>query len=426
MTDQATKRNIILNAFGESFWGVTLQFIASATVLTVLLKQFDATAMEVSLVFAIEFGLARLPQIVGGFVFTSMANRKWRLLAWYAFVSVPFIFLMGTVALFADQLTPVQVRMGLLLSFAGFWCTIGVTMAAWQDWIGHLFDISVRGRAVGIGTGIHAIFGMAAALIAGWMINNLSSPQVFAYLFYAAGTTSVVGLVPWLLVHDSAAGRHDAFPKQNVADFIACVRQTLANRSVLTLMVGVMLLEYGLSFAPFIAVYFRSPYGGSLSAGTIVSCGVAWQIGLALASPVAGMMGDRYGHRLNLIIASLVLAGAPLVLLSVQGLAGCVGTYWLIGLASGFVYLGMWNLNLESCPHDNRLAHVTSFNIAAALGLLPIPYLAGRIVDDLGIQWLFVVTAMCSGLAGLWLISVFRDPRSRRVEVEPMEERSNG
>ena len=70
------RRNTVFFIAGESFWGMSAAFVASSTVLTVLLRDLGAGDRMIGSIGAIETACLVFPQLIGMYLFTSMKNRK--------------------------------------------------------------------------------------------------------------------------------------------------------------------------------------------------------------------------------------------------------------------------------------------------------------------------------------------------------------
>ena len=65
----------------------------------------------------------------------------------------------------------------------------------------------------------------------------------------------------------------------------------------------------------------------------------------------------------------------------------------------------------ETCPHNDRLAHITVGNIVMTAPLLVAPVAAGMFANRCGIRPLFAVSLVISAVAAAWFIVFFREPR---------------
>jgi MFS family permease len=73
---------------------------------------------------------------------------------------------------------------------------------------------------------------------------------------------------------------------------------------------------------------------------------------------------------------------------------------------------------LESCPHDNRIAHISIANLLIGLPLALVPVGAGFLADASGIRTLFLVCLALTLTSLVWLLRFVRDPRWLPVSPE--------
>jgi len=204
-------RNVILNVSGEAVWGIQWEGLSALTVLTVLLLARHATKLQIGLVLGIECA-AFLPQFLGIYLFHSRRHRKRRLMRWYAFVALPAFALIGAVNHSWFDLTDPQ-RCWLLLAAFGLYMTVtGMGASAWNDWLAHLFDRSIRGRVLGLSWGMLHLSGIGGAFLVGWIISRTvevsvdpNRYDVYSYLYFGGVGVAGLAMILLALIDDRAA-----------------------------------------------------------------------------------------------------------------------------------------------------------------------------------------------------------------------------
>ncbi|HNT37431.1 MAG TPA: hypothetical protein PKH07_20725, partial [bacterium] len=194
-TTSSQLRNPLLNFIGEGIWGFQASFVASATVLTILLQDFGASERLIGSITAIEGVLTSLPSVIGVYLFRSERTRKRGLLLWHAVAMVPFLFVSGALVSYSPHLSARVVRLGLLASFACFMASLGVIVGVWMDWLAHLYDIRIRGTVLGAGFFASATMGSAGGLIAGWILRSYPGRTTFAGFYYLAGVLALLSIL---------------------------------------------------------------------------------------------------------------------------------------------------------------------------------------------------------------------------------------
>lgn len=409
--NERDKRNCSLNAVGETLFGLKSNMIASATVLTVLLREYGAGPAMLGAVWGVETSFALLPQLFGTYVFASHRRRKRQLLLWHVGVMLPFPLLMGGLTLHAEAIAPAAFRIAMFACHSAYWLSIGIVAAAWTDFIARLFPSAVRGTVVGLSLfGAH-FAGTGGALLAGAVITRFPAPQSFGWVYITAWAIGTAAMAMWLPVDDSPVRTAPEPPRVSPRSLVARFRASLADRNYCAYLVGRLLATLGFCIVPFIAVHFRSEAGGALGNGTVVACGAAMTLGLATGSLVLGRLGDLLGHRVGMLAGICAQVAALAVLLTLTGLPGCVLAFALAGLCLGCAAISSYNLTLETCPHEHLMLHISVSNLLLGVPMGLAPVAAGFAAAQLGLRWVFGLCLIVSLCALMWLLVAVKEPR---------------
>ena len=279
---------------------------------------------------------------------------------------------------------PWQVAVALML--------VGLQLGNTGVMLAGIRDVAPRRR---LGT-IIALFGAASPVgfalgpsAAALLIDGLGLPISGVYMLAAAlsvGTALLVGLgTPEIRPEVIPAG-----PVLRLA--FGAVRGVLADRDVRRLF-----LVYGVVF---LANQISRPYTpllveGLVGTGTGLASGIAAVVGLgsligALAAPVAGYAGDRFGYRPVLLTALLTGAAASFLMPFMPAVIALAGASVLLGAAVATVGAMVFSLLATEVPPDRR---------SATLNLVYLPlYVAGIVGPATG-----SALASTIGLAGPYL-----------------------
>lgn len=411
------KKNISALILGESLWGFQTALIFPATVLAVLLPQFGAGERMIGSIDAISAGGIVLPQIIGIYLFRSRKKRKLNLILWHIFVMAPLTFFMGLVILYSNEFSPVFVRWALLLLFLAFVSSIGIILAVWLDWLASIFEQRIRGTAMGLSWTGSAIAGTAGGLLAGFLIRKHPGIEIYAWLHIAASVFMVISIISFFLLDDFDAAKEENPPIDTKVLF-SQFRKSLKEKNFRNFLFSRLIARAGFCILPFLAVYYTSSEGGGISNGTVVSCGSAQTMGMAMGCLVLGRLGDLRGHRLGLIIGVISHFIALIILIFSNGMVSCIAAYMAVGIGFSADITSHANMVFETCPHENRVAHITISNLVMAGGAVIFPLLAGFSASVWGLKPLFMVSAFVIIIALFWLIFKVKEPRTEKIISE--------
>jgi MFS family permease len=409
-------RNALVFIMGEGLWGFNAGLVAASTVLAVLLKEFGAGNRMIGSIGALESGLTIIPQIFGMYFFHSIKHRKRNLIVWHLVAVIPFLFVSGLIICFENHYSAAAARWGLLLSFACFMCGIGIILGVWMDWIAHIFEAKTRGTLMGMTFFAASLMGALGALMAGAIINRVGSHFAYAILYFIAGFFASVSLLTFFLVKDPAENAAESSGKSiSVNDILSSFKKSLLNENFKSFLLCRILASLGFCIIPFIAIYFKSDDGGGLSNSAIVSCGAAMTFGAAISNLALGRIGDMFGHRIGIIVGTLMQVVTLLIILVSSGLIFCIITYFCIGICISSSFMSHTNMLLETCPHDHRLAHITVGNLVLSVPLVLSPFVAGIASENFGIRPVFMTCLVFSFLSFIWCLLKVKEPRYVRI-----------
>lgn len=413
MDNHNTRHNALINIAGESIWGLKSNLIFPSVILAVLLYQYGASPAVIGAITAIETSMLLIPQMFGGFIFHSRARRKRQLALWHFLVMLPFNIGMGLLTFSANQMDPAVYRTLMLVSFACYTGAIGVVSASWFEYfIGTIYETSIRGTVMGLSSFGASILGTGGALFAGWMLKTFPAPEVYGWLYMISWVFGMASISIFLLIKDPSSVDALEIPRPKIEDLLIDLRLSLALSNFRRYLVGRILAVIGFSIIPFIAIYFTSAVGGNLSKDFVVSSFSAFTLANAVGSLVFGRLGDRFGHRWGILFGASMQVFSLVLAISLPMVIGCILAYAFAGLTSSCAFVSHYNLVIEMCPSENRVAHISMANLIIGFPSALAPLFAGAIASQWGIPTLFMICSIISCLAVIWFSLFFKEPRS--------------
>lgn len=413
MDDRLTRRNALLNIFGESLWGLKANLVVPSVVLAVLLYQFGASPELIGAISAIEISMQLVPQMLGSYIFHSRARRKVQLVAWHYLVMLPFNLIMGILTFFASQMDPAVYRAAMLASFAGYIGAIGVVAASWVEYfLGTIYDASIRGTVMGLSSFGASLAGTGGALFAGWLIRTLPGSDAYAWLYVLSWALGMISITMFLFIKDPGGANAPEVGRPTLAELRESLSLSLGIANFRNYLVGRVLAVAGFSLIPFIAIFFTSAAGGGLSKDLVVSCFSGYTVANAVGALTLGRLGDRFGHRWGMLFGAGMQAVTLGIAVLVPGVVGCILTYVGAGLANSCGFVSHANLVMEMCPpNSNRVAHISIANLFIGIVGALAPLLSGWAVATWNVPTLFTACLGISLAALGWFLLRFKEPR---------------
>lgn len=406
--DSTLRRNTIALGLDFGLFMVGLAFVSHHTVLPAFAAHLGASNVLIGAIPAVMTAGFYLPSLfVAGH--TETLPRKLPFVLRYTLVErVPALGLAAVAFWLAEPVPRLALAslLVLLLAMAGVG---GLLMPAWLDLVGRAVPVSIRGRFFAAGHLLGSVGGLLASLLTTYILGTLAPPPGYGLCFLAGA--ACFGLSYLALTRTSEPpGAAPAAPVPLKA-YLGRVPQILRrDRNFSRFLVARSLGLLGAMTTSFYAVFALRAYAVA-----------DWQVGLftttllggqLLGTTLLGWIGDRFGHRLTLMVSMAASVTANLVAMS----AGSPEMlYWAFGLTGVYfagIQVSSHAMLLEFAPVvREQPTYVGLGNTALGPVTFGAPLLAGLLTDALGFVPAFVTAAGFGLVALAAFVGWVRDPR---------------
>lgn len=404
------RANAVKCMLGDGTYGVGMGLAAVMTVLPLLFKALGAGAIEIGLLSSVTSAGWVLAQPVGLFVIGRRPRNKRFLLNWGVPFWVPTFLVMGAATYFVSGAHPRLCRLILLMALAAWVCGDGMAVPLWNDWLSRLYSRDSRGRAMGMMAAAWAIGNGLAALAAGRVAEAVRFPLSYAVLFLAASVLFVGGLAFYWMVREPEELLTPYAPLR-ARDLFGSFVASLSEANFRNYLIGRALLAAGGGATAFYAVHFQSAQGGGVTAGTVITLGVLLALPQGVASYPLGRLGDSAGHKKGVILGAFAQAAAILLAFLGTGPVACALCFASLGVSFASGWVSHTNMLFETCPHDNRPAHITLSNVLLSPFVVLAPLATGWLMESAGRRAGIGLTLVPTALGVIWLALAVREPR---------------
>jgi MFS family permease len=384
------KFNAIVNIMDGVFFGSALGFASFITIIPLFVSQLTDSPILIGLVPAIHIVGWQLPQLFTSGRIRRLPRYKPMVLAMTTLERLPFLGL----ALLAWTLPGLGRTTALALVFLLLvWQGIGggLTATVWQSMVSKIIPRPWRGRFFGTQSSAANLLASITAVIAGQILERYNSPVDFTLCFLLASGSMAISFV--FLAATREQDHEPSLPTGDRSNTWSEVKRLLAaDAEFRWFLLQKFSFQLGLGAFSYYAVYAVGELGASAGlagwlTGVLIFCDM-------LANLVLGVLGDRKGHRVVLLI------GALTGLLSVA-LAG-----WLTSIPAWFVIFGLagvatvvgWTttmvFSLEFGSLSEQSTYIGMANTLVAPATMAAPFLAGWLIEAFGYPVMFQAAAL--------------------------------
>ncbi|MBX3010914.1 MAG: MFS transporter [Caldilineaceae bacterium] len=407
--DANARWNFSVNLWDVIFIMFGISLVSRETVMPVLVTHLTDSKLAIGLIPAIYSLGSSLPQLLIA-NFSERLRYKKPFVMWVGGAGERggYLLIALVIWLFADTAPTLALTLFFVFLATSAFST-GIGTPPWYDMIAKVIPTHRRGLWSGAGHGLGALMGVAGAYFVGYILGGFPYPQSFVILFltgFAIMMVSWIGLalnreppsttvkarVPMVsyLQQLPALLRRD----HNYARFL--MSRTVA---VLGTMASGFYMVYGIE---------RFQVAGT-TIGWLTAILVASQ---ALLGVIWGIVADRWGHKVVLASAALLLMAAAMTAWFATGAPWLTAIFFLLGAAISAELTSSLNITLEFCTPADRPTYIGLTNTLLAPTLALAPLLGGWLATWTGgYHILFLTTAICAAAGALLLLFWVREPR---------------
>lgn len=404
--------NFAVNLMDGAFFWFGASFISATTILPLFISKLSDNPLWVALLAVLSQASWYLPQLFAAGA-TERVPRKKPIVVNIGLLTERLpLWLLPVAALLALR-APVAALLLFFFAYAWHGFGAGVIAPAWTDMIGRCFPVDKRGWFFGLSSFIGTGLGAISAIFSGWLLDAFPFPVNFAYAFGIAALFITVSWVFIALTREPVQGvpeeLHDE-PSRSNGKLKAILRKDHNFNWFLISRVLASFARMGSGFLTVAAIQHWDVADSMVAYFT-----VALLVGQTLGNLLAGVLADRYGHKMALEWG----LWASTLGFALAWWADAPDWYYpiflLIGVSNGMTMVSGVLIPLEFSRPENRPTYVGISNTVHGIGSMLAPLVGGLIANAAGYSWVFAPSALL-GLAVLVIMyALVREPRHRPV-----------
>lgn len=403
---------------GMIFW-FGLAFASSTTIVPLFVSKVSDSPLMIGLVAVIAQAGWYLPQLLTAGPIERLDRKKPVVINLGFFLERLPVWLWPLAAWLASDY-PIAALAIFLVGYAWHGLGAGMIGPAWQELLARCFPVEKRGWFFGFtnfaGTGLAAL----GAQVSIWLLAAYAFPTNFVILFTIAAVCITLSWGFLALAREplQPVNRAQVSEGSLWSRMTGVLREDRNFRTYLGVRMLLIVGSMGLGFITVVAVeQWRVP-------DSVVGIYTAIMlVGQTVGNLVAGVIADRMGHKVPLVIGGLAqLLGFGVAWLTPVS-AGLYLVFALVGFSIGVNIVSGVLIALEFSSPERRPTYVGIANTAVGIasGVAP---MVGAAVALLGYSWLFAAGTVVSLLAVVLLLTLVMDPRRAPARIKLVAEGS--
>ena len=407
--------NVSVNLMDGAYFGLAWGFGSIGTIITLFVSKLTNSAILIGLVPAIHAVSWQLPQLFTAGSVARQRHFKPAVLLLTINERVPYLGL----ALIAWLLPGMNHTAALVLTFLMLlWQGLGAGFTAngWQSFIAKIIPVESRGSFLGAQAAASNVFMSVGAVLAGYLLARPGSFSNFTYCFLLTALFMVFSWVSLALTREPVDTNKVLPPAGHslLKGSLAILRRDhnfdwfLASR---------ILAQFGTQGFSFYIIYALLHFQMDvITAGYLTA---TLTISATVANLAMGWLGDRFGHRLMLVIGALCITASALLAWKAPSL----GWFYLVFILEGLANTAIWTIGMaitvEFGSEVERPLYIGLSNTLVAPITILAPIFGGWLADTFGYGTTFATSAAGGLVTALVLIFLMRNPRTLGYKSQP-------
>ena len=401
------RQNIAANIVDGSMYAFGISFVSIQTVIPVMVKHISGSDFAVGLVPVLWTAGFNFPQIF----IANHAQRfpyKMRLFLQTAFFQrVPWMLLALLSFFMLGRLSPTSGIVSFFFLFTLAAVTGSLCFPIWFDLIAKLTPVDLRGRLFASRNLIGGILGVFAGFVVEMVLADVSYPLSYGILFTLACLFMWVSF--WSLTRLNEEAPSAVAEEVHFLEYYRNLPRILrAQKNFRNFLISDALLIAATMAGAYYAVHAIQKFGLSDSSAGFFT--VKIMCSTIVGNTFFGSIADRYGHKVNLVLAAVSTAVSCFMALlasdQLSYLIVFVGMAFQIGLSG----ISRLSIVAELCSEAERPTYVALTNLVTSPFIL-FGLIAGGIAGQFGYDAVFFIAGLLAVASALWMAFRVAEPR---------------
>ncbi|HLA06897.1 MAG TPA: MFS transporter [Anaerolineales bacterium] len=407
--------NVTTNLIDGTLFGLALGFASFSTIIPLFVTRLTDSAILIGLAPAFHAIGWQLPQLFNAGHIARARKYKPMVLKNTIHERAPFLVL----AMIAFLIPWIGVKTALVVTFIALaWQGIGggFTANPWTSLVSKIIPPESRGTFFGVQGSLVNLAISVSAIGAGYLLDKINYPYNFAFSFLFASFALVASYIAIARTREPE-DTEKIIPEEQTHFWQGARAILTKDRNFNWFLVVRFLSQFAtMGFGFYILLGIRRFDMDTITAGYLTA---ALTLTQTFANAGMGWLGDRIGHR-----SMLILGAVSAVLSSIMAwFATSIAWLYPAFILSGFANVAVWTIGITFTvgfgSEAERPTYIGLSNTLITPATVLAPILGGVIIDSLGFQPAFGVSAFLGMLTVVILIVIVKDPPEKQSLEAP-------
>jgi MFS family permease len=405
------RRNLRMHLFDGSVYVLGMSLVSVQTIIPVFIRELGGGPLAISSVQVLWTLGANIPSAFVAFYLQRRLFFKPAMVGW-GFVHRAMLFVCGIATFFivgkvsSDIAVPFFIFLIFLVAAFG-----SLSGLPWFQVYTKTVPVQLRGRLMGIRQLLGSGTGIIGGSIVSVILATVFYPLNFSILFISASLITMVSFYFLLQISEqpSVINQEEAKKIKFIAEAKRIIKNNINFRYFLFAdAFGIM----SIAVASFYSVYAIEKFGLPASyAGTFTAIVMITNV---VANIAFGIIGDTYGHKVNLLIFTFCSGSAALLAVLSPNILLYGFVFIFLACSLQVQLISRLPLVAEMCSENERPVYVGITNTLTAPAML-IGLLFGWFVPKIGYSAVFGITALLAAGSFFILHKFVEEPRYNRM-----------
>ena len=402
------------NGLHEFFWGLGSAFHTVYAVVPLFLKQLgspEAVAVSSAGIFSI---LIAMPMLITATLSRNIVNLKKAIMGVHCLILIVSFF-MGYTFSFSSLGISSGAWKIYFFFFILYGLSIGIIVPIWADFLDKTTIKYRRGKFFGVGFAFNSLGGFIGGIILQYLLKtNVPFPNNFGYGFFILFISLTIGTVLFYFYIEKT--RVSSSKKKSYSQFKIETKQIINSHSNFHKYLFSRIFYCAtLPAMGLYAIYCQNKFNFDISeAGLFTVLNVT---SMGVASYIFGVVGDKHGHKISMVIAYSFHLLAVVLAINAKNMFWVYGIFISIGAGQGSFMPSAMNLIYDFAGERDKKTYMALIDSFLAPFALIFILGIGSLVNKDAYLMSFYILGFCLLIAIIILQFFVKDPKDNTNQI---------